>query len=202
MGKLTAALKALGELPIDVAAIKQSKIASTVKKITEIPMDLEFKPLAVQLLAKWRSTAVQEHKADSMLNEPAPVKPPVLARQASESDEYDCRVCCDLMVDPCTLHCGHTCCRPCLFRWLKNCEVAKCPAGCTTKIPRLLPKVNILVRDKIERTFPKKYKERKEESDASILGDELEEYKKMDEEQAVENKVPPSRPPARHRFFS
>ena len=52
MGKLTAALKALGELPVDVAAIKQSKIASTVKKITEIPMDLEFKPLAVQLLAK------------------------------------------------------------------------------------------------------------------------------------------------------
>lgn len=98
-----------------------------------------------------------------------------------EHEDFECRVCQELMVDPCTLHCGHTCCRHCLFKWLKaSKENAKCPAGCATEISRKLPRVSIVLRTRLQKQFPKEYEQRLASVDAS-LGDDWEEYKKMDE---------------------
>jgi len=44
---------------------------------------------------------------------------PIERHNSTGREDFECRVCQDLMVDPCTLHCGHTCCRTCLFKWLR-----------------------------------------------------------------------------------
>lgn len=43
-------------------------------------------------------------------------------------EEFICGVCCELMVLPTTLNCGHSFCRHCLAHWFKVGERAECPS--------------------------------------------------------------------------
>lgn len=43
-------------------------------------------------------------------------------------EEFVCGVCCELMVLPTTLNCGHSFCRHCLAHWFRVGEKAECPS--------------------------------------------------------------------------
>lgn len=109
----------------------------------------------------------------------------------------DCPVCMQLMYDPVTLVCGHMCCRRCLAQWLvMHSASSRCPGawcswcscamdtlrercrdgsafpvpsgGCSSPIPRSLPKVTVMVREHLEERFPVQYAQRRAEVRGSV----------------------------------
>ena len=67
--------------------------------------------------------------------------------------------------DPTTLTCGHTACRRCLALWysISGAAAVRCPAGCSSKLPPGLPATNIVLKQKVQRSFPKEYARRSTE---------------------------------------
>uniref|UniRef100_A0A2K5E2J7 Bifunctional apoptosis regulator n=1 Tax=Aotus nancymaae TaxID=37293 RepID=A0A2K5E2J7_AOTNA len=66
--------------------------------------------------------------------------------------EFSCHCCYDILVNPTTLNCGHSFCRHCLALWWASSKKTECPE-CREKWEGF-PKVNILLRDAIEKLFP------------------------------------------------
>lgn len=66
--------------------------------------------------------------------------------------EFSCHCCYDILVNPTTLNCGHSFCRHCLALWWVSSKKTECPE-CREKWEGF-PKVNILLRDTIEKLFP------------------------------------------------
>uniref|UniRef100_A0A480U9V0 Bifunctional apoptosis regulator n=1 Tax=Sus scrofa TaxID=9823 RepID=A0A480U9V0_PIG len=66
--------------------------------------------------------------------------------------EFSCHCCYDILVNPTTLNCGHSFCRHCLALWWASSKKTECPE-CRDKWEGF-PKVNILLRDAIEKLFP------------------------------------------------
>ncbi|KAG8432931.1 hypothetical protein GDO86_017265 [Hymenochirus boettgeri] len=83
-----------------------------------------------------------------------------LDRKISVS-EFSCHCCYDILVNPTTLNCGHSFCRHCLALWWISSNKTECPE-CRDKWEGF-PKVNILLRDVIDKLFPdalqQKYKD-------------------------------------------
>ncbi|NP_001088347.1 bifunctional apoptosis regulator L homeolog [Xenopus laevis] len=83
-----------------------------------------------------------------------------LDRKISVS-EFSCHCCYDILVNPTTLNCGHSFCRHCLALWWVSSKKTECPECRNTW--EGFPKVNILLRDIIEKLFPdaiqQKYKD-------------------------------------------
>nr|XP_022315080.1 bifunctional apoptosis regulator-like isoform X1 [Crassostrea virginica] len=82
-------------------------------------------------------------------------------RQPSMESEFICGCCSDLLVQPTTLTCGHSFCRLCLAQWFIQSSKRTCPfcqqayLGC--------PKVNITIKNLIEKSFHHKLRERETE---------------------------------------
>ncbi|XP_075035898.1 bifunctional apoptosis regulator isoform X1 [Mixophyes fleayi] len=72
--------------------------------------------------------------------------------------EFSCNCCYDILVNPTTLNCGHSFCRHCLALWWVSSKKTECPE-CRDKWEGF-PKVNILLRDVIEKLFPDAIKEK------------------------------------------
>lgn len=91
-----------------------------------------------------------------------------VSRQISVS-EFSCHCCYDILVNPTTLNCGHSFCRHCLALWWVSSKKTECPE-CREKWEGF-PKVNILLRDAIEKLFPDAIKLRLEdiEQNADIV---------------------------------
>ncbi|XP_010191354.1 PREDICTED: bifunctional apoptosis regulator [Mesitornis unicolor] len=85
---------------------------------------------------------------------------PELDRQISVS-EFLCHCCYDILVNPTTLNCGHSFCRHCLALWWVSSKKNECPE-CREKWEGF-PKVNILLRDVIEKLFSDAIEQRKED---------------------------------------
>ncbi|XP_051994020.1 bifunctional apoptosis regulator-like [Xyrauchen texanus] len=66
--------------------------------------------------------------------------------------EFTCHCCYEVLVDPTTLNCGHSFCRHCLALWLHSSQRTECPE-CRERWQGF-PKVNILLRDMVEKKFP------------------------------------------------
>uniref|UniRef100_A0A8C7BQV1 Bifunctional apoptosis regulator n=1 Tax=Neovison vison TaxID=452646 RepID=A0A8C7BQV1_NEOVI len=75
--------------------------------------------------------------------------------------EFSCHCCYDILVNPTTLNCGHSFCRHCLALWWASSKKTECPE-CREKWEGF-PKVNILLRDAIEKLFPDAIKKRHED---------------------------------------
>ncbi|XP_068100834.1 bifunctional apoptosis regulator isoform X2 [Hyperolius riggenbachi] len=75
--------------------------------------------------------------------------------------EFSCNCCYDILVNPTTLNCGHSFCRHCLALWWVSSKKTECPE-CREKWEGF-PKVNILLRDVIEKLFPDAIKEKYED---------------------------------------
>ncbi|XP_032303633.1 bifunctional apoptosis regulator isoform X2 [Coturnix japonica] len=86
--------------------------------------------------------------------------PPEVGRRVSVS-EFLCHCCYDILVNPTTLNCGHSFCRHCLALWWASSKKNECPE-CREKWEGF-PKVNILLRDVIERLFSDAIEQRKED---------------------------------------
>uniref|UniRef100_A0A8B9T403 Bifunctional apoptosis regulator n=1 Tax=Anas platyrhynchos TaxID=8839 RepID=A0A8B9T403_ANAPL len=85
---------------------------------------------------------------------------PEISRKISVS-EFHCHCCYDILVNPTTLNCGHSFCRHCLALWWVSSKKNECPE-CREKWEGF-PKVNILLRDVIERLFSDAIEQRKED---------------------------------------
>ncbi|XP_048350242.1 bifunctional apoptosis regulator isoform X2 [Sphaerodactylus townsendi] len=85
---------------------------------------------------------------------------PTFSRQISMS-EFSCHCCYDILVNPTTLNCGHSFCRHCLALWWASSKKNECPE-CREKWEGF-PKVNILLRDAIEKLFPDASEQRKDD---------------------------------------
>ncbi|NWU98676.1 BFAR regulator, partial [Upupa epops] len=83
-----------------------------------------------------------------------------ISRQISVS-EFLCHCCYDILVNPTTLNCGHSFCRHCLALWWVSSKKNECPE-CREKWEGF-PKVNILLRDVIEKLFSDAIEQRKED---------------------------------------
>ncbi|KAJ7306037.1 hypothetical protein JRQ81_010403 [Phrynocephalus forsythii] len=83
---------------------------------------------------------------------------PGSSRQISVS-EFSCHCCYDILVNPTTLNCGHSFCRHCLALWWAASKKHECPE-CREKWEGF-PKVNILLRDAVEKLFPDAIEQRK-----------------------------------------
>ncbi|XP_044160456.1 bifunctional apoptosis regulator-like [Bufo gargarizans] len=88
-----------------------------------------------------------------------------LERNISVS-EFSCSCCYDILVNPTTLKCGHSFCRHCLALWWVSSKKTECPK-CSDKWEGC-PKVNILLRDVIEKLFPDTIKEKYEAVEQNI----------------------------------
>uniref|UniRef100_A0AAZ3QW62 Bifunctional apoptosis regulator n=1 Tax=Oncorhynchus tshawytscha TaxID=74940 RepID=A0AAZ3QW62_ONCTS len=81
---------------------------------------------------------------------PSPYPRPSASPSISE-DQFGCHCCYDVLVNPTTLNCGHSFCRHCLALWWESSRKTECPE-CREKWEGF-PKVNILLRDAVERLF-------------------------------------------------
>ncbi|XP_040297382.1 bifunctional apoptosis regulator-like [Bufo bufo] len=75
--------------------------------------------------------------------------------------EFSCSCCHDILVNPATLKCGHSFCRHCLAQWWLSSKKTECPLCCDKC--KEFPKVNILLRNIIEKLFPDTIKEKYED---------------------------------------
>ncbi|XP_067296574.1 bifunctional apoptosis regulator-like [Pseudorasbora parva] len=66
--------------------------------------------------------------------------------------EFSCHCCYEVLIDPTTLTCGHSFCRHCLALWWANNLRDECPE--CRAVWQGFPKVNILLRDAVEKRFP------------------------------------------------
>ena len=75
------------------------------------------------------------------------------------SKEFECLICLDLLVEPCTTMCGHTFCKRCLIKYLE--KEQKCPM-CRKPIfqsPETLS-TNFVLENIIKEKYPNQYNER------------------------------------------
>ncbi|XP_012677967.1 bifunctional apoptosis regulator [Clupea harengus] len=79
--------------------------------------------------------------------------------------EFSCHCCYDVLVDPTTLNCGHSFCRHCLAQWWESSHKTECPE-CREKWEGF-PRVNILLRDAVEKLFPGAVLQRREQIHAN-----------------------------------
>ncbi|XP_035390418.1 bifunctional apoptosis regulator isoform X3 [Electrophorus electricus] len=75
--------------------------------------------------------------------------------------EFTCHCCYDVLVKPTTLHCGHSFCRHCLALWWESSGKTECPE-CRERWEGF-PKVNILLRDAVEKLFQADVQRRQKE---------------------------------------
>ncbi|XP_018417796.1 PREDICTED: bifunctional apoptosis regulator [Nanorana parkeri] len=121
----------------------------------------------------------EDVKLESANAEPKPGAK--LDRNISVS-EFSCNCCYDILVNPTTLNCGHSFCRHCLALWWVSSKKTECPE-CRNKWEGF-PKVNILLRDVIEKLFPDAIKEKYEDLEQnSEITRALQSFNKYGDEQ-------------------
>ncbi|XP_048051566.1 bifunctional apoptosis regulator-like isoform X2 [Megalobrama amblycephala] len=76
------------------------------------------------------------------------------------TSEFTCHCCYEVLVDPTTLTCGHSFCRHCLATWWASTIRTDCPE--CQAIWQGFPKVNILLRDAVEKLFAADVSRRKQ----------------------------------------
>ncbi|XP_036420555.1 bifunctional apoptosis regulator-like isoform X1 [Colossoma macropomum] len=75
--------------------------------------------------------------------------------------EFSCHCCYDILINPTTLNCGHSFCRHCLALWWESAGKNECPE-CRERWEGF-PKVNILLRDAVEKLFQADVQRRRQE---------------------------------------
>lgn len=76
----------------------------------------------------------------------------VSSSEGLTAPEFTCHCCYEILIDPTTLTCGHNFCRHCLAMWWSSSGQAQCPE--CREIWEGFPKINILLRDAVEKLFP------------------------------------------------
>ncbi|XP_028828120.1 bifunctional apoptosis regulator-like isoform X2 [Denticeps clupeoides] len=86
-------------------------------------------------------------------------------RPALSEREFACHCCYDVLVNPTTLTCGHSFCRHCLAQWWEESGKNECPE-CREKWEGF-PKVNIVLRDAVDKLFQDVVRRRREDIQAN-----------------------------------
>ncbi|KAF4117986.1 hypothetical protein G5714_000037 [Onychostoma macrolepis] len=113
-------------------------------------------------------------ETESEMDVRIPVEPELSESESEEEvaglseSEFTCHCCYQVLVDPTTLTCGHSFCRHCLANWWASALPrvrTDCPECRAVWVG--FPKVNILLRDAVEKLFPADVSRRKK----AILSD-------------------------------
>ncbi|XP_034782505.1 bifunctional apoptosis regulator-like isoform X2 [Acipenser ruthenus] len=141
----------------------------------------------------------EEFKSECWYNIESPHK--ASSSLISES-EFSCHCCYHILLNPTTLNCGHSFCRHCLALWWESSRKTECPE-CRAKWEGF-PKVNILLRDAVEKLFPQVVVERRGEVDSSPrIVQSLSAFQRYGEDQASQGLNPLSgHRPRGSSFFS
>lgn len=100
------------------------------------------------------------------------------------ANEFSCHCCYDILVNPTTLNCGHSFCRHCLALWWESSRKTECPE-CREKWEGF-PKVNIVLRDAVEKLFPDDVRRRQEETQSNLkISSSLSAFQKYGNEQST-----------------
>uniref|UniRef100_A0A7R9YVR7 RING-type domain-containing protein n=1 Tax=Chlamydomonas euryale TaxID=1486919 RepID=A0A7R9YVR7_9CHLO len=95
---------------------------------------------------------------------------PKRGRSQSTDDDYDCVVCCDLLLDPVVAPCGHDICSHCYHQLLESCvgssHAATCPM-CRSALPSVLG-VCLRLKRTIDKLHPDDVRRRREEVDEQL----------------------------------
>jgi len=90
----------------------------------------------------------------------------------ADSTEFSCCVCTDLLLRPCTLICGHTCCMHCLSQWMalsttvvKVCPQCRNPLA-VTRVEEV--RVNVQMEAMVQRCYPEQSRLRAKEHEEII----------------------------------
>ncbi|XP_060755333.1 bifunctional apoptosis regulator-like isoform X2 [Neoarius graeffei] len=96
---------------------------------------------------------------------------------------FSCHCCYDVLVNPTTLTCGHSFCRHCLAQWWESSRRTECPE---CREPwHGFPKVNILLRDAVEKLHEADVRRRHEEIQSSVrISRSLLAFQRFGDEQA------------------
>ncbi|MCJ8748265.1 hypothetical protein PDJAM_G00163140 [Pangasius djambal] len=94
-----------------------------------------------------------------------------------------CHCCYDVLVNPTTLTCGHSFCRHCLAQWWESSRRTECPE---CREPWLgFPRVNILLRDAVEKLHEADVRRRREEIQSNVrISRSLLAFQRFGDEQA------------------
>ncbi|CAG5123380.1 unnamed protein product, partial [Candidula unifasciata] len=93
------------------------------------------------------------------------------------SEDFACSVCFLLAVQPTSLQCGHTFCRPCLAKWYLASGKKQCPL--CSQAYHGHPKINIHIKNMMEKLCPEQLTEREKDIDKSLKDQEM--MKKFDQ---------------------
>ncbi|GAA6067035.1 bifunctional apoptosis regulator isoform X1, partial [Tachysurus ichikawai] len=99
-----------------------------------------------------------------------------------------CHCCYDVLVNPTTLTCGHSFCRHCLALWWESSHRTECPE---CREPwHGFPKVNILLRDAVEKLYGADVKRRCEEIQSNVsISRSLLAFQRFGDEQSNQRSV-------------
>ncbi|XP_056136337.1 bifunctional apoptosis regulator-like [Lampris incognitus] len=86
-------------------------------------------------------------------------------RSIISEQDFSCHCCYDILLNPTTLNCGHNFCRHCLALWWDSSHKNDCPE-CREKWEGF-PKVNILLRDAVDKLFREEIQRRRAEIQAN-----------------------------------
>lgn len=84
----------------------------------------------------------------------------------ADPSDFECPICCDLLLDPIVGKCGHDFCKHCLEEWIASqAGPATCPLCRTVLCQEGGERLGVCVRLKkwIERLFPEEIKQRRQE---------------------------------------
>lgn len=135
------------------------------------------------------------------LQAPPPAPPCPAPRQALSEHEFSCHCCYDILVSPTTLTCGHSFCRHCLALWWGSSHKTECPECRETW--EGFPKVNILLRDAVEKLFSEIVERRKTEiQNNKKIFKSLQAFQRYGDEQALRSAPRTSQRRGTGGFFS
>ncbi|XP_066516485.1 bifunctional apoptosis regulator-like isoform X2 [Hoplias malabaricus] len=114
---------------------------------------------------------------------------------------FSCHCCYDVLINPTTLNCGHSFCRHCLALWWESSAKNECPE-CRERWEGF-PKVNILLRDAVEKLFQADVRRRREEiQNNPRIAHSLLAFQRHGDEQVSRGAAPGGPRPAAGSFFS
>ena len=94
---------------------------------------------------------------------------PVPLRRSATQEGFICVLCLDILIDPITLECGHTCCRQCFVAYIEDKlrglvpNRVDCPTGARCQLPIKVPAINLTLKNTIEANYAERVAARRSE---------------------------------------
>jgi len=113
-------------------------------------------------------------------------------RRSATQEGFICVLCLDILMDPVTLECGHTCCRQCFVAYIEDklrglvLSRVDCPTGARCQLPIKVPAINLTLKNTIEANHAERVAARRSEEGRLSAAD------MQQRAQSIERLAPPA----------